>query len=447
MKMSLKMALLSGLAACNLTACDPDDGNPDPDPTPTGERIEVSAKISADTTWTANNVYVLKDHIFVESGTLTIEAGTRIEGTGRSSLVVTTGGKLNAVGTKEKPIVFTAPTDAGKRLPGAWGGVVMLGKAPINVSSGNAQIEGFPATQPGIVYGGNDEAHNCGTLKYARIEFAGFKLTDNNELNGLTLGGCGTGTQVDYVQVHKGADDGVEMFGGTANLKHILITQPDDDGLDWDTGYRGKVQFLIVQQNADVGNMAFESDNNAQQAATAVPLSQPEVWNVTLIGSNADPTKAGKLQGGMHLKNGTGGKLNNVIIAHFADLAVDIDKTSTVTRYDNGELFIKNSIFWDNKNVADGNTLGADGTDNDGAFDEGSKLLESATGNRIADPMLTAALNLDAPNFAPKAGSSALDAAKAGSPTNDGFFDTTAKFVGAVGTEDWTAGWTAFPKE
>jgi hypothetical protein len=447
MKMSLKMALLGGLAACNLTACEPEEVKPDPEPTPVGERIEVAEKITADTTWTANNVYVLKDHIFVESGTLTIEAGTRIEGTGRSSLVVTTGGKLNAVGTQEKPIVFTAPTDAGKRLPGAWGGVVMLGKAPINVSSGNAQIEGFPSTQPGIVYGGTDAAHNCGTLKYARIEFAGFKLTDNNELNGLTLGGCGTGTVVDYVQVHKGADDGVEMFGGTANLKHILISQPDDDGLDWDTGYRGKVQFLIVQQNADVGNMAFESDNNASQAATAVPLSQPEVWNVTLIGSNAQPGAAGKLQGGMHLKNGTGGKINNVIIAHFADLAVDVDKVSTVARVDNGELFIKNSIFWDNKNVADGNTLGAETTDNDASFDEGSKLLEAATGNRIADPMLNAALNLETPNFQPKAGSPALNTTVGPEADAAGFFDTSAKFIGAIGTEDWTAGWTAFPKE
>jgi len=447
MKTSLKMALLGGLAACNLTACEPPEVKPDPEPIPVGERVEVTAKITADTTWTANNVYVLKDHIFVESGTLTIEAGTRIEGTGRSSLVVTTGGKLNAVGTKDKPIVFTAPTDAGKRLPGAWGGVVMLGKAPINVSSGNAQIEGFPATQPGIVYGGTDVAHDCGTLKYARIEFAGFKLTDNNELNGLTLGGCGTGTVVDYVQVHKGADDGVEMFGGTANLKHILVSQPDDDGLDWDTGYRGKVQFLIVQQNADVGNMAFESDNNASQAATAVPLSQPEVWNVTLIGSNAQPGTAGKLQGGMHLKNGTGGKINNVIIAHFTDLAVDVDKTSTVTRFDNGELFIKNSIFWDNKNVADGNTLGAETTDNDASFDEGSKLLEAATGNRIADPMLNAALNLETPDFQPKAGSPALNTTIGPAADVEGFFDTHATFIGAIGTEDWTAGWTAFPKE
>ncbi|HZI07380.1 MAG TPA: hypothetical protein VEZ71_25400, partial [Archangium sp.] len=206
-------------------------------------------------------------------------------------------------------------------------------------------------------------------------------------------------------------------------------------------------QFLIVQQNADVGNMAFESDNNASQAATAVPLSQPEVWNVTLIGSNAQPGTAGKLQGGMHLKNGTGGKINNVIIAHFTDLAVDVDKTSTVTRFDNGELFIKNSIFWDNKNVADGNTLGAEATDNDAGFDEGSKLLEAATGNRIADPMLNAALNLETPDFQPKAGSPALNTPIGPTADAEGFFDTTATFIGAIGTEDWTAGWTAFPKE
>jgi hypothetical protein len=457
MKLSWKTSLLGGLVAANLLACG-EEPKPTPDEKPVGQRIEVTEKITTDTTWKAENVYVLKGHVFVESGTLKIEAGTRIEGEGLSSLVVTTGGRIDAVGTQDKPIVFTSTKAEGTRAPADWGGVVLLGKAPINVQGGTTLIEGFPATQPGITYGGTDEAHDCGKLKYVRIEFAGFKLTANNELNGLTLGGCGNKTEVDYLQVHKGADDGVEMFGGTANLKHIVVTQPDDDGLDWDIGYRGKVQFLIVQQNPDVGNFAFEGDNSPNNPGVATPVSTPEIWNATLIGSNQEPGKAGKLQGGMHLKNGTAGTLRNIIVANFTDIAVDIDGTPTVARLSDtaNTLSLQNILYWDNKNVSDtvphapqvvkdasGNVTDPDKT----KYDEGAL---AASGNRALvnnDPKLTGALNLLAPDFKPQAGSPALVSDYAAVPESKGFFDTNARFIGAIGTEDWTKGWTAFPRD
>ena len=449
MKLNSKSALLAGVIAAGLAGCGEDEVpvTPPPEELPTAQAIDVAQNITGDTTWSALNTYTLKSHVFVEGGTLTIEPGTVIKGDEGASLVITQNAKLNAVGTAEKPIVFTSSKPEGSRAAGNWAGVVLLGKASINVAGGSQKIEGFPASQTGTTYGGTDDAHDCGKLKYARIEFAGYELSEGNELNGLTMGGCGTATEIDYVQVHLGADDGVEMFGGTANLKHIVITQPDDDGLDWDIGWRGKVQFLVVQQNGDVGNNAFESDNNPNNNE-ATPVSDPTVYNVTLVGSGLGPKEAGKTQQGMHLKNGTAGTLRNIIVTGFADKAVDIDKASTATEYNEGRLSLQNILFWDIANLADtipsAPNKSSDGSVADATgFDETTLL--AAPGNQVVDPQLGAALSLTAPNFQPAAGSPALVAANAATPPADGFFDTRATFVGAVGSVNWLAGWTAFP--
>jgi hypothetical protein len=404
-----------------------------------GGQIEVTDAISGDTTWTTGNTYLLKAHIFVQAGTLTIQPGVTVLGDRGSSLVITRDARINAVGTAAAPIVFTSARPTGSRKPGDWGGVVLLGRAPINVAGGETYIEGFQAnTDERTKYGGTDAAHDCGKLKYTRIEFAGFKLVNNNELNGLTTGACGTGTEIDFVQVHKGADDGVEMFGGTADLKHVLVTQPDDDGLDWDFGYSGRVQFLIVQQDAEVGNNGIEADNNPTNK-DAAPRSSPELWNVTLIGSPRPAGSAVKSTA-MLLRNGTAGKIRNAIVAHFPDAAIDVDGAESVAAYNAGELLIQNSVFWNLK----GDTVGlpAETKDNDNGFDEAAKLLEAQNGNRVADPMLAAAQNLNKPSFKPRAGSPAL----VGGATPPGLgFDPTASFVGAIGARDWTTGWTAFP--
>lgn len=408
-------------------------------PPPPARRIEVNGPITADTTWSGRNTYILKQHIFVQAGTLTIQPGATIIGEPGSSLVITREARIQAVGTAAKPIVFTSAQPAGSRRPGDWGGVVLLGKAPINVAGGETYIEGFAANvDDRTKYGGPDAAHSCGFLKYARIEFAGFKLVNNNELNGLTMGGCGRGTEIDYVQVHKGADDGVEMFGGTADLKHVLVTSPDDDGLDWDFGYNGRVQFLVVQQDLEVGNYGIEADNNPNNK-DASPRSMPEVWNVTLIGSSRGPGGAVK-SGAMHLKNGTGGRISNAIVAHFSDVAIDVDGAPAVAAYERGELAIRNSIFWNLK--GERTILPGESKDNDNGFDEAARLLDGANGSLVLDPMIGGAHNLAAPSFMPAAVSAQLIGA---APPADGFFDGSATFKGAMGTEDWTAGWTAFP--
>lgn len=444
-KLWISLAAALGLAACG------DDGGSTPavdappaidapeatDGTPLPTRVDVTAEITGNTTWTADHIYVLKTHIFVRSGTLTIQAGTQVLGDNGSSIVVTSGAKIDVQGTAAAPVVMTSSQPVGSRLPGDWGGLVLLGLAPINVTGGTSQIEGFPAGTSGTQYGGTAANHDCGKVNYLRVEFAGFELAPNNELNALTVGACGSATVIDHVQTHLGSDDGVEVFGGTANLKHVIISQPQDDGLDWDFGWVGKAQFVIVQQSA-FSNIGFECDNNVN-ANDATPRSQPTIYNATLVGSDRAPGGANQKQMGMHLRRGTAAKIYNSIVTSFADYPVDVDGASTVAQTP-ANLSIKNSIFFDNGNQA----TWVDPTDNDGGFDEGAYFKTDAT-NLQSDPRITSALNLASPNFRPGAGSPALTATNAATAPSDGFFDAAA-YLGAVGgAEDWTLGWTAFP--
>ncbi len=416
----------------------PSDRGPHTDLSGPPPAIEVAADITGDVTWPAGATVTLKKHVFVENGTLTIEPGVTVLGENGTSLVITASGRINAQGTAQAPIVFTSAQPAGSRAPGDWGGVVLLGQAPINVAGGSEKVEGFPATEARTVFGGADPTHDCGTLRYVRIEFAGFELAPDNELNGLTLAGCGSKTVVDYVQVHKGADDGVEAFGGTADLRHVVITQPDDDGLDWDFGWTGRVQFLIVQQNALVGDNGIEADNNKNDN-DAAPRSMPEVWNATFVGSDADPGTAGKTQSIAMFRRGTAGHIRNAVMAHFSDHGIQVNDAATVSQMQQGHLFVKNSIFHDIAN----DDAGAFGKSDQAGFDVAAAVLDPAHSNRQTDPMLEDARNLGAPDFKPKAGSPALTGGA--TPPSDGFFDPSATFVGAIGTADWTADWTAYP--
>lgn len=444
-KLWISLAAALGLAACgddggtsDIDASPPIDAPEETDGTPLPTRVDVTAEITGNTTWTADHIYVLKTHIFVRSGTLTIEPGTLILGDNGSSIVVTSSAKIDVKGTAAAPVVMTSSQPVGSRLPGDWGGLVLLGTAPINVTGGTSQIEGFPAGTVGTQYGGTNAAHDCGKVNYLRVEFAGFELAPNNELNAFTVGACGSATQIDHVQAHLGSDDGVEVFGGTANLKHILVTQAQDDGLDWDFGWVGKGQFIIVQQSA-FSNQGIEADNNGN-ALDALPRSKPTLYNLTLVGSDRAPGGANQRQVGMHLRRGTAATIYNSIIASFADFPIDVDGAATVAQTP-ANLFVKNSIFFDNGNQV----AWADATDNDGGFDEGA-YFKADTGNLQSDPRITSALNLASPNFHPGSNSPALTMTNAATPPADGFFDATAMYLGAVGgADDWTQGWTAFP--
>ena len=263
--------------------------------------VVITGKISANTTWTANNVYELSGVVSIDSLiTLTIEPGTVIRGDNNvpnSCLIVRRGAKLNAVGTPCKPIVFTSDKPAGSRLPGDWGGVIILGRAPSNNTGGVGFIEGLNNI-PESAYGGGASPvanDNSGILSYVRIEFGGYVFQQNVEINGLTLGAVGAGTQIDHVQCSFINDDSFEWFGGNVNCSHLVAYRTVDDNWDTDNGFSGKVQFCLGVRDPDLydptyqatsggsTSEGFESDNDAGGSNNS-PRTSAVFSNVTDIG-------------------------------------------------------------------------------------------------------------------------------------------------------------------
>ena len=240
--------------------------------------VLVSGMITTNTTWSANNVYELAGKVVVESGaTLTIEPGTIIKGrqgsgTLASALIVAQGAMINAIGTAAAPIIFTSELDniqpgqiTGTNLTegdqGLWGGVVILGNAPISAADGDAlsQIEGIPTTDTFGAFGGTDAADNSGSFTYVSIRHGGALIGAGNEINGLTLGGVGTGTTISNVEVVANLDDGVEFFGGSVDASNILVGFHGDDGIDIDMNYAGTVSNFKVVNGAN-SDEALEID-------------------------------------------------------------------------------------------------------------------------------------------------------------------------------------------
>lgn len=252
------------------TGFDPDDSNFDwtltngaTQPARAATEVEVTANITGTTTWTKDNVYILRGRITVEDGaTLNIEAGTRIEGdetlegVDAAVLMVARGGTLNAMGSASEPIIMTSTADdgtLGAGDKGEWGGLVILGKAPISDDDVEAQIEGVPATDTNGLYGGSAANDNSGTIQYVSIRHGGaiIDAEAGDEINGLTLGGVGSGTTIDHIEVYANSDDGVEFFGGTVDASYIMVTQVGDDAIDIDQSYAGTVNNFVVYVDAD----------------------------------------------------------------------------------------------------------------------------------------------------------------------------------------------------
>jgi hypothetical protein len=408
-------------------------------------QVVISGDITSDTTLTADTTYILSGFVRVQAGaTLTIEPGTTIYGeyNTQGSLIIKPGGKIMAAGTADEPIVFTSEfnQEGSSQEPnyGDWGGIILLGNAPIN--PGTAAIEG-----PGDSYGGTDSLDNSGVMKYVRIEYPGIAFSPDNEINGLTFGGVGAGTTIDYIQVSYSGDDSYEWFGGTVNCKHLIAYKGLDDDFDTDFGYNGKLQFLFSVRDPQVADQAgasngFESDNDAS-GSTTDPRTSAEFWNVTLIGpaetssSTIDP----KFGRGMHLRRSTQLKINNALIMGWRTAGVHIDGTNTVADAQSGVLYVKNSII---SGIVDTIDL----TSTDAAFQSNMGTWWTNNGGRIyetnADLMLADPYNVNNPNpFPMDLGSPVLTGGA--TPPNDGFLDTTAAFVGAFGTEEWTDGWSS----
>lgn len=399
------------------------------------DAVNDEYEIKTNLTLTADKLWSLKHKVHVRAGvTLTIEPCTTIQGDNgtKGTLIIDPGAKIMAEGLQNEPIVFTSAAPVGDRQAGDWGGLIVLGKAPINVPGGKANIEGLNPT-PETQYGGDAPNDNSGSLKYIRIEFSGILLSQNNEVNGLTFGGVGTGTQVEYIQVRHTLDDCFEFFGGTVNAKHLVCIANQDDGFDWDFGYSGKLQFLVLQQDQafpDDTN-GFEADNDAM-ATTNMPISNPSIFNATMIGHDAD-----KQQYGWLARRSTMGHISNAIFTNF-EACVDIRDANTKAE-------LTNSICFGNKtNIAYAEVAGGMGAlaDDDSGFDEVAWFNDPTRKNAETDPKLVKPLDIAAPDFRP----SATITTNAATPPDDGFFDKDASYVGAFKQDDtWMTGkWLAF---
>lgn len=253
--------------------------------------------ITTNTTWTANNTYLLDDgYVYVTGGaTLTIEPGTVIRGQGKGTLVICRGSKINAQGTETNPIVFTSNAAVGDRDYGDWGGVVILGAAQHNISTGaDAPAEGGiakPLPSGDGRHGGNNDDDNSGVFSFVRIEFCGIPLTSssNSEINGLTMYSLGRNTKLDHIQISYSGDDAFEWFGGVVDAKYLVTYKTWDDDFDTDNGYRGRVQFGVAFRDSryadQSGSCAFESDND-NAGSTNTPVTAPVFSNMTAIGPN-----------------------------------------------------------------------------------------------------------------------------------------------------------------
>ena len=307
-----KLVLSLAILATVFTGCS-DDDKPNYGPTVPGTG-ELSGNITSDMTLNAGTVYTLIGATYVKPGvTLTIPAGTRIEADAANDatafLAIEKGGKINAQGTADAPIVFTS--NSATPEPGNWGGLVICGNAITNLG------QNVTAEVTGLTYGGTNAADNSGTLSHLIIEYSGNIITGESEFNGLTFYAVGSGTTVNNILVRLGSDDGIEWFGGSVGGTNLAAIGCQDDSFDWTEGWNGVVSNLYSDQSTAVGASAdsrgIEADNN-QGSPTLAPISNPTLSNVTLLGRNA--TSVPK-EGGIWLRRGTKATISNVYIANF----------------------------------------------------------------------------------------------------------------------------------
>jgi hypothetical protein len=325
----------------------------------------VSTDVLVNTTW--SGVVKLQNKIYVKNNaTLTILPGTIIRGDKltQATLIVTRGAKIYANGTAANPVIFTSNEAPGTRLPGDWGGLVLLGLAKNNQPGGVANIEGIVPTTD-TQFGGNFDNDNSGSLTYVRIEFAGIALEPNKEINGLTCGSVGSATVIDYVQITSSGDDSFEWFGGTVNCKHLIAYRGLDDDFDTDYGYRGKIQFGLSIRDKDLSDAigdsnSFESDND-NTGSTAQPKTRPIFSNMTLVGPKGNGTivlpVGEKFEKAFRLRRNTSTScLNSLVVGWEKGLSIESATTAanatgdslmfasnTMTNFTNGTNVITSS--------------------------------------------------------------------------------------------------------
>ncbi len=309
------------LSATLLTSCSKDDENKNSSPSSTFviNANDFKGQINdGEVILNATTVYKLTGRLQINSGaTLTIPAGTKIEGVGgtASFIAVAQGGKINVNGTATNPVVMTS--GLATKAPGDWGGLVICGKAPINRVTGGASTAQSEVAE--LTYGGATSSDNSGTIRYLRLEYCGAAFNSEKEFNGLSLFGVGSGTTVEFVQAFHGSDDGFEFFGGTVNTSNLVSFGNEDDQFDWTEGWNGTNSNWYGKISFGKGNRGIEADNFEQGFANT-PLSNPTINNLTLVGpgSVAD-AKSYPENDALKLRRGTRGVFTNVVVSGWAD--------------------------------------------------------------------------------------------------------------------------------
>ena len=462
--------------------------------------VEVTGVIAANTTWTADKIYLLKGFVRVgndptvtdipakNSGpTLTIQPGTVIYGDKetKGTLVIQRGAKIIAEGTATSPIVFTSESAVGTKEPGDWGGLVICGRASNNQPGGVFELEGGYKAFSG---GGTapDDADNSGSLKYVRIEYAGVPINPNQEVNSLTMGAVGSGTKIEYVMCTYGLDDSFEWFGGTVNAKYLIAFKGLDDDFDVDFGFSGFVQFGLGVRGATLadqsGSNGFEVDNNGQ-GSDAAPFTSGTFSNMTIIGPKAtrETPISLQFQSAAQLRRNNKLKIHNSFFTGYPN-GIFIDGANTAANAAANELVLKNNVVAGVDNWG-GNGFGSAGTVFTGAPANGANHPNAPRGFRIgagtgafSNGIYTlTALNINEktaeawflennailskwsdagidasifgtinPKTTPNSGSSLLTGAVfTGLPS----FFTVVPHKGAFGTTNWAQGWAEWAPE
>ena len=326
--MSALMAALmvAGLSSCNNNGkdhvADPDD-------------YTLGGRLTEDLTLKQGETYMLESSLqVVAPATLTIEPGVTIiadESAGSDNIIyilIEQGARIMAEGTASEPIVMTSEN----KEPGAWGGLHICGKAHTNA-------EGETTSEIGNApYGGNEDNDDSGVLKYIRIEYSGLALDSEHEANGISLYGVGAGTQISYIYVVDGSDDGIEFFGGSADIDHCVVENCTDDSYDWTEGWDGSAEYIIAYQSVAECDCLMECDNNGDNN-DATPVANPTIRYATFIGNNSTENHRG-----LRLREGTYVNLSNALVCGKPD-PITLDTPQTVASFDNGKSSISNTVI------------------------------------------------------------------------------------------------------
>lgn len=426
-------------------------------------QIIKSGNITASETWTNNNIYILSGWVYVKAGaTLTIQPGTIIKGdfASKGALIIERDAKIIADGTVDQPIVFTSQKSVGQRSYGDWGGLILCGRASVNLpangSLGTQQGEGVIEGGVGSIYGGgpspNDD-DSSGVLRYVRIEYPGVAFQPNSEINGLTCGGVGRKTVIEHIQVSYSGDDAYEFFGGTVNAKWLIAYRSWDDDFDTDNGFRGKIQFGVSLRDPNIadqsGSNGYESDNDATGTGNT-PITQPIFSNISIFGPYCfNSTINSNYKRAQHLRRNCRTSSFNSVFAGYP-VGLLIESSTTQGNATNGDLRFKNCVLAQMTDTMAASTA-ANPNNINGSFDIGNPGTStgwfytngfSNTTIGLASSLMVNNLSLTSPDLTLAAGSPLLTGASfSDSYLNDPFFTPVAYRGAFDGTNDWTDCW------